>query len=179
LTQPTVTEEEEDGTEQDGNDDPNPREDENNNTRKAIIHDLCLAVKEAQRDQNTQKCQLLQQATNMLLTKYKTSSSSFLSFDTSLLLHDAARRNNQETARFMLDVIGVDPNTKGRQGMTPLQFAARSGKTEMVRFLLSRNGIDPTIQDDRGNTALDAARANQKNDIVAILMEYQDNNNHI
>ena len=52
--------------------------------------------------------------------------------DTILLLHQAARLNECLFATFLLDKIHIDPNTKGRQGMTPLHFAARSGKLEML-----------------------------------------------
>jgi ankyrin repeat protein len=89
------------------------------------------------------------------------------------LLHDAAKRNLVDWARFLMETLpedqGVNPNAKGRQGMTPLQFAARSGKVEMVAYLLSLPTIDPNIADDRGHTPLDAAKANQKDDIVRLL----------
>jgi hypothetical protein len=52
--------------------------------------------------------------------------------DTILLLHQAARLNECSFATFLLDKLHIDPNTKGRQGMTPLHFAARSGKLEML-----------------------------------------------
>jgi ankyrin repeat protein len=55
-----------------------------------------------------------------------------ISNDTKLLLHQAARFNECTFATFMMNILHVDPNTKGRQGMTPLHFAARSGKVEML-----------------------------------------------
>ena len=93
---------------------------------------------------------------------------------TMLLLHDACRRGNLRMVQFLIEVIGVDINRRGRQGLTPLHFGSRSGKTEIVEWLLSYKGVDgvavdTTIQDDRGKTALDAARANDKADIVALL----------
>lgn len=48
------------------------------------------------------------------------------------LLHQAARRNELAFAQYLIDCLQVDPNTKGRQGMTPLQFAARSGQLDMM-----------------------------------------------
>lgn len=69
-----------------------------------------------------------------------------ISSDTSLLLHQAARFNELAFARFLIDGLHVDPNTKGRQGMTPLQFAARSGQVEMlVRIVCRRAGCDKTL----------------------------------
>jgi ankyrin repeat protein len=133
----------------------------------------------------------LQQAARLLAQHGAVLSSSSSSQAQSQMLHDAARRNLVEWARFLIedlsqqqagvvDVnvnvhvnvnvdVNVDVNAKGRQGMTPLQFAARSGKVEMVDYLLSLPNIDPTIPDDRGQTPLDAAKANQKDDIVRKL----------
>ena len=95
---------------------------------------------------------------------------------TMLLLHDACRRGNLRMVQFLIEVVGVDINHRGRQGLTPLRFGARSGRAEIVEWLLSYKGVDgitvdTTIQDDRGKTALDAARANYKADIVALLEE--------
>jgi hypothetical protein len=36
-------------------------------------------------------------------------------------LHQACRRNELRMAQFMVERLKVDPNTRGRQGMTPLQ----------------------------------------------------------
>jgi ankyrin repeat protein len=88
---------------------------------------------------------------------------------TTQLLHEAARRNETRMARFLVETLHVDPNGKGRQGMTPLQFAARSGRMEILQYFLSLSGIDVQATDDRGQTALDAARVNHHEDVVAAL----------
>mmetsp|Transcript_18485 Transcript_18485/g.53044 ORF Transcript_18485/g.53044 Transcript_18485/m.53044 type:complete len:404 (-) Transcript_18485:2831-4042(-) len=98
---------------------------------------------------------------------------------TTLLLHDACRRGNLHMVQFLIESIGVNPNHRGRQGLTPLHFGARSGRTEIVEWLLSHKGangaiVDASILDDRGKTALDAARANDKADIVALLEKVTD-----
>lgn len=89
------------------------------------------------------------------------------------VMHDASRRGNTPVCKFYVEKLGFDPNTKGRQGMTPLHFSARSGKTEIVRWLLleySGNiAVDPSIGDDRGKTAYDFAVANKKQDIMEML----------
>lgn len=54
------------------------------------------------------------------------------SIETEQLLHQAARFNEQSLARFLLETLHIPVNARGRQGMTPLQFAARSGQVEMV-----------------------------------------------
>jgi Ankyrin repeat len=41
-------------------------------------------------------------------------------------LHQACRRNERRMARFMVERLTVDPNTRGRQGMTPLQVRTRA-----------------------------------------------------
>ena len=85
------------------------------------------------------------------------------------IMHDAARRGNTITLNFWMDFLKADPNTRGRQGMTPLHFAARSGKVHVVELLLSFDGIDLTVVDDRGKTSLDAAVANGRQEVVDLL----------
>lgn len=51
---------------------------------------------------------------------------------TAALLHQAARRNQVPFAKYCIETLHIDPNIKGRQGMTALQFAARSGQMEML-----------------------------------------------
>lgn len=95
---------------------------------------------------------------------------------TTLLLHDACRRGNLVMVQFLIESIDVNPNHRGRQGLTPLHFGARSGRTEIVKWLLSYKGaeVDANILDDRGKTALDAARANDKTDVVALFEKVVD-----
>ena len=52
--------------------------------------------------------------------------------DTIQLLHQAARRGQLQLAEFLVSRLKVDPNTKGRQGLTPLHFAARSGQVGIL-----------------------------------------------
>ena len=89
---------------------------------------------------------------------------------------NACRRGNLIMVQFLIESIGVNPNHRGRQGLTPLHFGARSGRTEIVEWLLSYKGaeVDANILDDRGKTALDAARANDKTDIVALFEKVVD-----
>merc|ERR1712032_264572 len=94
--------------------------------------------------------------------------------ETVLLLHDAARRNNIYMVRFLVTQMNINPNTKGRSGMTPLHFAARSGCFEIVKWLLNykplnKDYVDIKIIDDRRKTALDAAIINNKYDVIALL----------
>ena len=86
------------------------------------------------------------------------------------MMHDAARRDNTRTIKFWVEALGVDPNMRGRQGLTPLHFAARSGKVRVVDMLLSFEGIDLSVVDDRNKTAMDAAQANGRQEVVDLLM---------
>lgn len=131
---------------------------------EACLHRICVALKNNVSDKET-----LQNAALLLQQEYHAT----VSPSTQQLLHDAARRNQLDFCKFMLEEMKLPVNVQGRQGMTPLQFAARSGKTEMVELLLQQEDIDVDIQDDRGQTALDAARVNNKNDIVALLEEHK------
>jgi len=85
------------------------------------------------------------------------------------MMHDAARRGNTGTIWFWIAHLKADPNTRGRQGMTPLHFAARSGKADVAELLLSFDGIDLTVVDDRGKTSMDAAVANGRQEVVDLL----------
>lgn len=84
-------------------------------------------------------------------------------------LHRSARKNDLPTVQYCLQVLHVNPNLRGRQGMTALQFAARSGHMEILNYLLQCPDIDLQITDDRGQTPLDAARSNQRQDVIAAL----------
>jgi ankyrin repeat protein len=135
----------------------------------AALHRICLALKDVyyHADEEAARINRLESAAQ-LLKEYNAT----LSPSTEQLLHDAARRNQLDMTKFLIHNMGVSPNVKGRQGMTPLQFAARSGKTEAVEFLLEQRDINVDIQDERGQTALDAARLNNKDDIVALLEQH-------
>lgn len=94
-------------------------------TNESPLHRLVVAVRETKNqgkndDALCTAVELMQKSGVVLDT------------DTVLLLHQAARRNEVAFARYCIETLEMDPNTKGRQGMTPLQFAARSGQLEMV-----------------------------------------------
>lgn len=134
---------------------------------------VCLAVKAAfqQQTQTTttnDRLKNLVQVAQLLVSKQ-----AILTPVGEQLLHDAARRNLVEMAKFLIETIGVSVNVVGRQGMTPIQFAARSGKMEMIHFLLDQKGIDVSIADERGQTAFDAAKSNGNDEILALLEAHQ------
>ena len=118
-------------------------------------------------DPNTADISCLEETCKVLL-QYKAT----ITPELEQLLHTACRKNEMDFAKYLINVIGVDSNVKGRQGMTALQFASRSGHLQMVEFLLSNPNVDPNIQDDRGKTALDAALVNDKQEIVTLLKDF-------
>ena len=48
------------------------------------------------------------------------------------LLQRAARRDDLPFLKYLVEELDMNPNTKGRQGMTALQFAARSGRLSVL-----------------------------------------------
>lgn len=126
---------------------------------------VCSALQNEYKNQNDAQVQILKETCNLLVQN-----KAQITPELEQMLHTACRKDELDFAKLLIDVVGINPNVKGRQGMTPLQFAARSGKVEMVQFLLGHSNIDISLQDDRGQTALDAARVNNKQDVV-ILME--------
>jgi ankyrin repeat protein len=131
------------------------------------LHRVCHALQDAYKNDNSELVSVYED-TARLLVQHKAK----ITPELEQLLHTTCRKNEMEMTKFLIEVLRFNPNVKGRQGMTPLQFAARSGKSDMVQYLLSQPAIDITIQDDRGQTALDAARVNNKQDIVVLLEEF-------
>jgi ankyrin repeat protein len=161
----------------------------NPNAEKTAVDENTFLTKKTQQDSPTNLshtplhyiCKVLQQrysnsetATSYAITRLEQCTvllkqhGAIVGPDTVLLMHDAARRNNILFLSFMMDRLGIDPNTRGRQGLTALHFAARSGHISVVQLLLALN-VDTSVTDDLGLTALDAARVNQKDDVVRLL----------
>ena len=86
------------------------------------------------------------------------------------LLPKAAHRGKLHAVKFLIEQ-GVDPNMRGRQGMTSLIFASRTGKVDIVKYLLENDSLDLSSTDNVGKKAIDYATANDKEEIVALLLE--------
>lgn len=89
--------------------------------------------------------------------------------DTCALLPTLAHRGNIRLVKLLIEVAGVDVNSKGRQDMTCLIHASRGGKIDIVEYLLMSKDLDVGAQDNRGKTALDYAVANNKQAVVELL----------
>jgi ankyrin repeat protein len=142
-------------------------------TPDASLHKLALALQQTYRttsSSTTGRIQLFQKAILVLKDHGAT-----ITDATRQLVHDAARRDQVELVQFWINDLGIDCNSRGRQGMTPLQFAARSGKIHMVVFLLSLQDIDISLADSRGQTSLLAAQANGHEEIGQLIQQHPTN----
>ena len=100
---------------------------------------------------------------------------------TNQIVHDCARRGNLQMVKFLIQTLRINPNTPGRQGMTPLHFASRSGRSEIVEWLIQykpntpdeNTAVDLKITDDRDKTALDAAIANDRREVITLLTKLE------
>ncbi|CAJ0598062.1 unnamed protein product [Cylicocyclus nassatus] len=73
-----------------------------------------------------------------------------------------------EMAAYLLETVGVNPNSVDEQGASALSVAAQQGNREMVVLLL-RMGAEPSLKDLDGRTALDVATMYGHETIRAVL----------
>lgn len=69
------------------------------------------------------------------------------------VLHEVARRSDNELDITILFRLGADPGIANDDGMTPLMVAARSKNSRVIRAFID-NGADVRATDKRGRTAL-------------------------
>lgn len=84
-------------------------------------------------------------------------------------LHLAAKLNNTEMARVLID-NGADANLPDRRsGRTSLHIAADIGNEDITKFLISLENIDINQLSYYGETALEIAHMRERPEIVALL----------
>jgi ankyrin repeat protein len=83
-------------------------------------------------------------------------------------INDAARAGNIEAVKEHL-AAGVDVNTKGVGGMTPLHRAAREGHKETVEFLIT-NSADVNAKDKTGRVPLHRAARQGHKEVAELLI---------
>ncbi|MDP6892589.1 MAG: ankyrin repeat domain-containing protein, partial [Verrucomicrobiota bacterium] len=91
--------------------------------------------------------------------------------DTSI--HDAANAGNIEIIKEQL-AAGVDVNTKGIGGMTPLHRAAREGREAIAEILITKGAdinVKSTSGSFKGETPLDEAIKRKRIALVSLLQK--------
>ncbi len=88
--------------------------------------------------------------------------------ESDISIHDAANAGNIEIIKEQL-AAGVDVNTKGVGGMTPLHRAAREGHKEVVEFLIA-NSADINAKDKMGRVPLHRAAREGRAAIAEMLI---------
>lgn len=84
-------------------------------------------------------------------------------------LHREAKWGTAESVKALLDA-GLDANTVGTAGLTPLHAAAMSNNSETVRTLLD-HGADASLRERGGRSAEDLARANGHAVLAEVLRD--------
>ena len=59
-------------------------------------------------------------------------------------------------ARFLIEVVGSDPNARDHDGFSALHYAAARGDNELIEYLVSK-GADPLVVARTGQTTVDMA----------------------
>ncbi|KJH52576.1 ankyrin repeat protein [Dictyocaulus viviparus] len=73
-----------------------------------------------------------------------------------------------EISTYLLETVGVNPNSVDEQGASALSVAAQQGNRELVVLLL-RMGAEPSLKDLAGRTAFDVATMYGHDTIRAVL----------
>lgn len=84
-------------------------------------------------------------------------------------------RTYSEMARHII-MMGVDVNTRDRNGWTPLMFAIQTTNDDLVMLLLE-HGANPTLKTNKGDNAIDLAKKFGRNEYVDILLAKSENEN--
>ncbi|MDX1392739.1 MAG: ankyrin repeat domain-containing protein [Gemmatimonadota bacterium] len=58
--------------------------------------------------------------------------------------------------KFLIEVVGADPNARDHDGFAPLHYAAARGDNELIEYLVSK-GADPLVVARTGQTTVDMA----------------------
>ncbi|KAH0536690.1 hypothetical protein FGG08_006456 [Glutinoglossum americanum] len=111
------------------------------------------------------------QVTGILKYRYPGYSQTFPKHVTSL--HIVASIGLTTMVRPLLECEGVDTNSKGSNGRTPLSWAAGNGHEAVVRMLVEHESIDADSKDSYGRTPLSWAAGNGHEAVVRMLVEHE------
>jgi hypothetical protein len=93
------------------------------------LRTLCPNNKASNDHHQLDECYEILQSIILLLTKQGKAA---ITTDTQQLLYQAARWDELQFVKFLIEELKIDPNTEGPQKMTPLHFAARSGRMNVL-----------------------------------------------
>ncbi|KAI9773017.1 MAG: hypothetical protein M1839_002247 [Geoglossum umbratile] len=85
----------------------------------------------------------------------------------------AAGLGNLEEVRALLQIDGINPNSKDGSGRIPLSAAAQNGRESVVRALLEHKGIDPNLRGEGGRTPLMFAIEGGYEGVVRTLLGHE------
>ena len=91
-----------------------------------------------------------------------------------ILLHYSCRHGWLDVTRKLVEQYHCDPDSKDKDGNTPLHVACRVGHSDIVRYLVGEMGGSAACENEYGNTPLLEASKNQHLDVVEILLTAHD-----
>nr|XP_025878019.1 tankyrase-2 isoform X3 [Oryza sativa Japonica Group] len=84
-------------------------------------------------------------------------------------LHFAASHGHLDCCKFLVEESGLDVNSVGHKGETPVFYAAIDGNVQVLGYLLDHGG-DPVKPEERGCTPLHNAAENGHDEAVRLLL---------
>lgn len=88
------------------------------------------------------------------------------------VLHEAAQNSHMECVRFLLEDVGIHPDSLKQGDWTPLMLACTKNNLEIVQLLVS-NGADVSLKNKDGWTAFHiACRHVLKLNLIPCIMLY-------
>jgi ankyrin repeat protein len=86
-------------------------------------------------------------------------------------LHLAAENGHKAVVQQLLEIEGVEPNSKDEYGQTPLSLAAEKGHVAVVRLLLEIEGVELNSKDNSNWTPLRWATWNWHEEVRRLLKD--------
>ena len=90
-----------------------------------------------------------------------------------ILLHYSCQYGWLDVTRRLVEQYHCDPESRGKDGDTPLHEACREGHMDIVRYLVSERGCSTACQNKNGDTPLHVACRRGHMDIVRYLVSEQ------
>uniref|UniRef100_UPI002FD13C7F ankyrin repeat domain-containing protein n=1 Tax=Wolbachia endosymbiont of Pentidionis agamae TaxID=3110435 RepID=UPI002FD13C7F len=75
-----------------------------------------------------------------------------------------------ELIKCLINQPGIDINTRGFNGKTPLHCAIELDELSLVELLLTQTNINPFVEDNDGKTSLNYVKNGKKAEILQALI---------